>query len=142
MNKEEILEKYIELTKKLGKFPSKQNCIKFLCSYERIVKNYNSLTDLKEKAIKECPDLEKLVVPVKLTPKDIEDFRFNVKGEITSFGLLTKPLEKIIETGNPFRTSGCPDCNRPYYNEKPSGPIYNYPYNITKEGIEKIKKQL
>jgi len=79
MNKEEILEKYIELTKKLGKFPSKQNCIKFLCSYERIVKNYNSLTDLKEKAIKECPDLEKLVVPVKLTPKDIEDFRFNVK---------------------------------------------------------------
>ncbi len=71
-----------------------------------------------------------------------EDFRFNVKGEITSFGLLTKPLEKIIETGNPFRTSGCPDCNRPYYNEKPSGPIYNYPYKISKEEMEKIKKQL
>lgn len=24
-------------------------------------------------------------------------------------------------------TSGCPWCNRPFYNERPSGPIYNYP---------------
>lgn len=24
-----------------------------------------------------------------------------------------------------FYTSGCPGCNRPYYNEKPSGPIFN-----------------
>jgi len=27
-----------------------------------------------------------------------------------------------------FMTSGCPDCNRPYYNETPSGPIFNYPF--------------
>lgn len=24
-----------------------------------------------------------------------------------------------------FMTSGCPDCTRPYYNESPSGPLYN-----------------
>jgi len=24
-------------------------------------------------------------------------------------------------------TSGCPSCNRPFYNESPRGPIYNYP---------------
>lgn len=24
-------------------------------------------------------------------------------------------------------TSGCPECNRPYYNESPKGPLYNYP---------------
>ncbi len=24
-------------------------------------------------------------------------------------------------------TSGCPGCNRPFYNEKPSGPVYNIP---------------
>ncbi len=24
-------------------------------------------------------------------------------------------------------TSGCPDCNRPFYNERPRGPMYNYP---------------
>ena len=27
-----------------------------------------------------------------------------------------------------FMTSGCPDCNRPYYNESPAGPIFNYPF--------------
>ena len=26
-----------------------------------------------------------------------------------------------------FLTSGCPYCNRPFYNESPRGPIYNYP---------------
>lgn len=25
-----------------------------------------------------------------------------------------------------FMTSGCPDCDRPYYNESPRGPIYNF----------------
>jgi len=27
-----------------------------------------------------------------------------------------------------FMTSGCPNCNRPYYNESPRGPIFNYPF--------------
>ena len=27
-----------------------------------------------------------------------------------------------------FMTSGCPNCNRPYYNETPAGPIFNYPF--------------
>lgn len=26
-----------------------------------------------------------------------------------------------------FLTSGCPGCNRPFYNESPRGPIYNFP---------------
>ena len=33
--------------------------------------------------------------------------------------------------GEAFRTSGCPDCNRPFYNEQPSGPLYNYPRPLT-----------
>jgi biotin synthase len=36
-------------------------------------------------------------------------------------------------TGEPFRTSGCPDCNRPFYNEQPGGPLYNYPRPLTAE---------
>ncbi len=39
-------------------------------------------------------------------------------------------VESIIEEGEAFRTTGCPNCNRPYYNEKPSGIIYNYPYKL------------
>lgn len=34
-------------------------------------------------------------------------------------------------TGEPFQTSGCPDCNRPFYNENPGGPLYNYPRPLT-----------
>lgn len=29
--------------------------------------------------------------------------------------------------GGAFQTSGCPDCNRPYYNERPGHVPYNYP---------------
>jgi biotin synthase-related radical SAM superfamily protein len=38
-------------------------------------------------------------------------------------GRLLEP--KNIEEA--FRTSGCPDCNRPYYNERPGGILYNFP---------------
>jgi len=38
-----------------------------------------------------------------------------------------------LGTGEAFRTSGCPGCNRPYYNERPSGPFYNYPRGLTEE---------
>ena len=65
-----------------------------------------------------------------------------LKEKSLDFGLSNEALNAIIESGLPFRTSGCPDCNRPFYNEKPSGPIYNYPKKPNKEEIEKIKKQL
>jgi biotin synthase-related radical SAM superfamily protein len=71
-----------------------------------------------------------------------EDMYFDDKGKITSFGLADETLKPIVDGGLPFRTSGCPDCNRPFYNEKPSGPIYNYPRNLSHEEIEKIKQQL
>jgi len=72
----------------------------------------------------------------------VEAMQFDVKGKITAYGLSNEVLDPIVESGLPFQTSGCPDCNRPYYNEKPSGPIYNYPKKPNKEEIGKIKKQL
>jgi len=36
-------------------------------------------------------------------------------------------------SGEPFQTSGCPHCNRPFYNEKPGGILYNYPRPLTAE---------
>jgi biotin synthase len=71
-----------------------------------------------------------------------EDMHFDGEGKIIGFGLAGEALNLIVEGGLPFRTSGCPDCNRPFYNEKPSGPIYNYPRKPSQEEIEKIKKQL
>lgn len=54
-------------------------------------------------------------------------FRLSLTGQITSFGLERLALEALLQSGEAFRTSGCPGCNRPYYNERPSGPLYNYP---------------
>jgi len=71
-----------------------------------------------------------------------ENMTFDTRGKITGFGLTIEVLDKIIDSGLPFRTSGCPDCNRPFYNEKPSGPIYNYPKSPDKREIEEIQRQL
>jgi len=72
----------------------------------------------------------------------VENMYFSRKGGITGYGLSNEELNKVIDSGLPFRTSGCTDCNRPFYNEKPSGPLYNYPKKPTKKEIEKIKREL
>lgn len=71
-----------------------------------------------------------------------ENIRFDANGKITDFGVKKETLKRIVETGEPFLTSGCPDCNRPFYNEKPSGPLCNYPRNLRPEEITAIKQQL
>ncbi len=35
--------------------------------------------------------------------------------------------QSVLKSGRPFQTSGCPSCNRPMYNERPGGVMYNYP---------------
>jgi biotin synthase len=70
-----------------------------------------------------------------------EAMQFDNEGKIIGFGLTNHELKRTIESAEPFLTSGCKDCNRPFYNEKPSGPIYNYPKKPNKEELEKIKQQ-
>ena len=70
------------------------------------------------------------------------DMRFDENERVTDFGTEKRRLKRLVEAGKPFLTSGCPDCNRPFYNEKPSGPIYNYPRSIRPEEIVAIKQQL
>jgi biotin synthase-related radical SAM superfamily protein len=71
-----------------------------------------------------------------------EDMRFDNAGRLTGYGVKKETLMDIVETGKPFQTSGCPNCNRPFYNEKPSGPIYNYPRKLHHKEIQAIKQQL
>ncbi|HVP16402.1 MAG TPA: radical SAM protein [candidate division Zixibacteria bacterium] len=71
-----------------------------------------------------------------------DDMNFDKNGLITDFGVSEETLAKIIQTGEPFFTSGCPGCNRPFYNEKPSGPIYNFPRELTPTELSTAKKQL
>ncbi len=56
---------------------------------------------------------------------DLKSFKFE-KGRLVSFGIPGSRLEQYLSTGSAFQTSGCPDCNRPFYNERPGGIIYNY----------------
>ncbi len=44
-------------------------------------------------------------------------------------------IHEVIGSGEPFRTSGCVGCNRPYYNERPSGPLYNYHRALTEDEL-------
>jgi len=46
-------------------------------------------------------------------------------------------LAEAVAGGAPFQTSGCPGCNRPFYNETPIGPIYNYPRRLSEVEVEK-----
>jgi lipoyl synthase len=68
--------------------------------------------------------------------------QFDGEGKIADFGVSKEILEQAIGDGVPFETSGCLDCNRPFYNEKPSGPFYNYPRKLNEKEIEEIKKIL
>jgi len=71
-----------------------------------------------------------------------EDMSFDEKGRLIDFGVDEQILMQVIEMSGPFLTSGCPGCNRPYYNEKPSGPIYNYPRRLTQDELSEVKRQL
>jgi biotin synthase len=71
-----------------------------------------------------------------------EEMKFNEKGNIVDFGVSETVLGELFERGEPFLTTGCPDCNRPYYNEKPGGIIYNYPRALTRIELNAVKKQL
>lgn len=71
-----------------------------------------------------------------------ETMQFDCEGKISGFGISNKQLKLIIASAEPFLTSGCQDCNRPFYNEKASGPIFNYPKKPSLKEIEEIKVQL
>lgn len=56
------------------------------------------------------------------------------QGRITGFDL--PAIVDVLADGKAFETSGCPDCNRPYYNERPGGTIYNYPRLLRPDEVE------
>lgn len=71
-----------------------------------------------------------------------ESMSFDRNGRLLDFGVSTQQLRKAISDGSPFVTSGCPNCNRPYYNERPGGPLYNYPRQPLPKEMVEIEKQI
>jgi len=71
----------------------------------------------------------------------LEDFEFDEAGRMRKVRRREEALREALK-GTPFQTSGCPSCNRPYYNERPGGPIYNYPRPLTPSEVEEALKHL
>ncbi len=91
------------------------------------------------------PEYRRMQIAKRLVVRGVSNFseiRFDSKGRLVHFGLDKEELRNFVGDGEVFLTSGCPDCNRPYYNEKPSGPIYNYPRKLTVEEVSEALHQL
>ncbi len=69
------------------------------------------------------------------------DVRFQ-RGKIVDFGMSTSALARVLASGEAFMTSGCSYCNRPYYNEKPRGIMYNHPWSLSKEEVRECLEQM
>jgi biotin synthase-related radical SAM superfamily protein len=79
----------------------------------------------------------------------VTHMKFDELGRVSDFGLPAAELDDIINSGLPFRTSGCPGkfqddisaCDRPYGDSPPSN-IASFPYSPKKKDLKKIRKQL
>lgn len=67
--------------------------------------------------------------------KRFEDFSFE-KGKIIYDGEDFSNLKQEI-----FITRGCPSCDRPFYNESPKGPIYNFP-SLELINFSRVKEEI
>jgi len=55
----------------------------------------------------------------------VREFYFE-NGRLKGFNAPEEVVKKASKYA--FMTSGCPGCNRPFYNERPGKELYNYPY--------------
>ena len=60
----------------------------------------------------------------------LSDFKFE-DGKLKEISI--PQFAEKLDNGTCFRTSGCGDCNRPYYNERPGQKFYNFPRPLTSE---------
>jgi len=50
-------------------------------------------------------------------------------------------LREALSSGEAFQVTGCKGCNRPFYNERPRGPMYNFPRGLTQEEIQQALEE-
>jgi biotin synthase len=75
-------------------------------------------------------------------------FEFGPDERIAGFGISQSRLDDVVDSGEPFRTTGCTGndarvaCNRPYGNSRPGPNIRNFPFSPNAEDIARIRRQL
>ena len=63
-------------------------------------------------------------------------------GKLQSIQISKNLAAKTLSAGIPFRTSGCPDCNRPNYNERPGGVMYNFAKSLNSNQLTQAINEL
>lgn len=79
----------------------------------------------------------------------VSQMKFGNTGQVLDYGIPEPEIDHFIETGRPFRTSGCPGkfaddisaCDRPYGDSPPSN-IASYPFAPRTIDLKKIRHQL
>lgn len=79
----------------------------------------------------------------------LDQMRFDDQGRVSDFGMPKAELDMLVDTGLPFRTSGCPGkfaedisaCDRPY-GDSPVSDIASYPFKPEGAHMRKIRGQL
>lgn len=75
-------------------------------------------------------------------------FAFDEIGRIVDFGMDGREMERIMDSGEPFRTSGCVGydgevaCNRPFANSRPGPEMRNYPFPPNRNDVRRIRSQM
>ncbi len=75
-------------------------------------------------------------------------FGYDAQERIIDFGIRPQRLDAVIDSGEPFRTSGCEGydgqvaCNRPYGNSRPGPDIRNFPFAPNSKDIARIRRQM
>ena len=90
--------------------------------------------------------IARYMIDEKISRADI--FNYNDDQQITDFGVSGNRFDRIVDSGEPFRTSGCTGkdgevaCNRPYANSRPGPDIRNFPFAPDREDVLRIRKQM
>jgi biotin synthase len=75
---------------------------------------------------------------IKKQKTSFSQMKFGKNEEIIDLGVEREILIETVKSGKPFETSGCPFCNRPFYNESPGKELYNFPRVLSEEEINEI----
>ncbi len=79
---------------------------------------------------------------------DARRFGYDAQQRIVDFGVPAQRLDTVINSGEPFRTSGCEGsngqvaCNRPYANSRPGPDIRNFPFAPSPDDVQRIRRQM
>lgn len=90
--------------------------------------------------------LARFLIDEKLTRA--EDFGYDDQGRIADYGVDEAVFDKAVNSGEPFRTSGCAGydgqvaCNRPFANSRPGPGLRNYPFKPNERDVARIRWQM